>query len=391
MQTILLVDDDDAILFALKRSLKKLHARCIFADSAEKGLQILQEEEVHIVLSDMIMPKMDGLEFLSIVQEKYPNTIRIVLSGYFKFETIFHSLLNGVARTYIEKPWKKEHLEKVLLDSIELSEFSARTKESRWLKSLGSDFPMPTKYFRLVELIQSGATIDEISSLIEESPELCARVLKYVNSAQYGMDITDLKKAVIYLGLNTVASIILLAESIDENSLDPLVQREVRKLERLSVLRKNIQQEFYKEIYGQDVSPISTIASLLANIGWITKFRIEPMETLQEWRLFCKDKVALFSSLEEPWRRPDHFGAFILNLWNLPMSIVQQTKQFYLPYLDQEFDQSLVVPVLVHEIAFSILEEKPLYVPLEWFEKIGLTQEQLEAWVDGKRKVYHEL
>ena len=81
-RTVLFVDDDEAILRSLERGLVDEPYIQLFARSGQEALEILQTEQVHVIVADMRMPGMDGIELLRIVGEKYPHVIKIVLSGY---------------------------------------------------------------------------------------------------------------------------------------------------------------------------------------------------------------------------------------------------------------------------------------------------------------------
>ena len=81
-QTILFVDDEQNVLRSLKRLLYDESWNLFFADSGPKGLEILNQENVDLVVSDVRMPGMDGVAFLKEVKKVYPHIIRIFLSGY---------------------------------------------------------------------------------------------------------------------------------------------------------------------------------------------------------------------------------------------------------------------------------------------------------------------
>ena len=79
---LLLVDDEESILRSLRRMLRRDGYVIHVALSGEEGLAILEREPVGVIVTDQRMPGMTGSQFLSKVKEKYPDTIRIVLSGY---------------------------------------------------------------------------------------------------------------------------------------------------------------------------------------------------------------------------------------------------------------------------------------------------------------------
>lgn len=103
--TILCVDDEKSILNALKRLLRREGYQLLFANSGKEGLEILQEHKVHLVISDQRMPEMSGTEFLEIVKEKYPDVLRIILTGYSDIDSITESINKGNIYKFFFKPW----------------------------------------------------------------------------------------------------------------------------------------------------------------------------------------------------------------------------------------------------------------------------------------------
>lgn len=80
--TVLFVDDEIHILSSIRRATMDESFEALFASSGQEALQIFEKKEISVIVTDMRMPGMDGLALLKIVKEKYPQTVRIVLSGY---------------------------------------------------------------------------------------------------------------------------------------------------------------------------------------------------------------------------------------------------------------------------------------------------------------------
>jgi two-component system response regulator HupR/HoxA len=81
-RTVLFVDDDEIMLRSLERGLFDEPYSMHFASSGDEAIEILQREEVHVIVTDMCMPGMGGLELLKTVKETYPRIVSIVLSGF---------------------------------------------------------------------------------------------------------------------------------------------------------------------------------------------------------------------------------------------------------------------------------------------------------------------
>ncbi len=120
LPSILFVDDESAILSALRRATRKLSACCFFAESGEEGLEILEREAVDIVVSDMKMPGMSGVEFLSAVAVRYPETIRFVLTGHAEYELVMGAVNDAKVYGYLHKPWVNEELQRTLENALQV-------------------------------------------------------------------------------------------------------------------------------------------------------------------------------------------------------------------------------------------------------------------------------
>ncbi|MGE0082582.1 MAG: response regulator [Thiohalomonadaceae bacterium] len=109
--TLLLVDDEENILRALMRVLRRDGYRIFTACCAQEGLRLLaQEPDVGVVISDQRMPGMTGSEFLGLVKERHPATIRIMLSGYTELKAVTDAVNEGAIYKFLTKPWDDDAL-----------------------------------------------------------------------------------------------------------------------------------------------------------------------------------------------------------------------------------------------------------------------------------------
>ncbi|BCK87881.1 regulator of RpoS [Sideroxyarcus emersonii] len=110
VRTLLLVDDEENITSALVRLLRGDGYRILRANSGEAGLQLLAQNEVGVIISDQRMPGMTGVEFLSKVRDLYPDTVRIVLSGYTELNSVTDAINRGAIYKFFTKPWEDDLL-----------------------------------------------------------------------------------------------------------------------------------------------------------------------------------------------------------------------------------------------------------------------------------------
>ena len=109
-KTLLVVDDEENIIRSLRRLFRQEPFTVLTANSGSEGLEILEKQSVSVILSDQRMPGMIGSDFLKIVKDRYPHTIRIVMSGYTELESITSAINDGAVFKFLLKPWEDEKL-----------------------------------------------------------------------------------------------------------------------------------------------------------------------------------------------------------------------------------------------------------------------------------------
>lgn len=130
---ILCVDDEQNILSSLRRLFRAKGYEVLIANGGEEGLAILEKEKVDLVISDMRMPNMTGAVFLEHVRSKYPDIIRLLLTGYSDVQSIIDAINRGEIYRYITKPWDDHDIVLVVKQALERQELE---KEKKRLEEL---------------------------------------------------------------------------------------------------------------------------------------------------------------------------------------------------------------------------------------------------------------
>jgi serine phosphatase RsbU (regulator of sigma subunit) len=150
MATILLVDDDKNILFLLSEALKKYGYDLTLVNSGEKALEILNENEFDLVVSDLQMPKISGIDILSVVKEKYTDTEVLLVTGYGSIKTAVKAMKLG-AFDYLSKPVDVEELRHKVNQALKQKELKIQLAEQQ--KALNEYHEMIQRDMKLAEQI----------------------------------------------------------------------------------------------------------------------------------------------------------------------------------------------------------------------------------------------
>ncbi|VAX26523.1 hypothetical protein MNBD_NITROSPIRAE01-2236 [hydrothermal vent metagenome] len=115
---ILIVDDEPNIRSSLGRLFHREGYETLLAETATDALDILETGPVSVVLTDYLMPGQSGVEFLRVVKKRYPQAIRIVLSGKADMESIMAGVREGVVSHFLLKPWDNNVLKKIIRKAV---------------------------------------------------------------------------------------------------------------------------------------------------------------------------------------------------------------------------------------------------------------------------------
>ncbi len=117
--TLLFVDDEPNILKSLQRLFRSADYIIYTAESGVTGLEILKQQAIDVIISDMRMPQMNGAEFLALAANQCPETIRILLTGYADIESTIAAVNKGKIYSYLNKPWEDNELKIQIANAVE--------------------------------------------------------------------------------------------------------------------------------------------------------------------------------------------------------------------------------------------------------------------------------
>ncbi len=179
---LLLVDDEPGIVKALSRVFRQENYEVLTAGSGEEGLRRLAENTVHLVISDFLMPGMDGARFLREVKSRSPDTIRIMLTGHANTDAVMGAINDGAVYKFILKPWNDDDLRVTVALALEQydlitrnralkAENEKKTKEISALAKLASTHRSRLGIMLHKHQLLSAAQVQELTLLQEKRKE----------------------------------------------------------------------------------------------------------------------------------------------------------------------------------------------------------------------------
>jgi len=134
-KTLLCVDDELSVLSALKRTLRSRDLTVITATSGAQALEVMAGVPVDLVISDMRMPGMDGAQLLEHIRHDWPDTVRILLTGYSDASATIRAVNRGQIFRYLQKPWDEQDLAESVREGLALR---TRLKDEVCFLSMGA-------------------------------------------------------------------------------------------------------------------------------------------------------------------------------------------------------------------------------------------------------------
>ena len=124
---VLYVDDEQTNLFSFKASFRR-DFNVFTANSGEDALKLMETEKIHVIVSDQRMPGMTGIELLQHVKVKYPEPIRILLTGYADINAVIDAINKGEVYRYVTKPWNTDELKTIIIAADEIFKLRKENK-----------------------------------------------------------------------------------------------------------------------------------------------------------------------------------------------------------------------------------------------------------------------
>lgn len=378
MKRILVVDDEVQILKALSRLFLETDYEVITAENGMDALKLIETTEIDMIISDMRMPQLDGYKLLSIVKEKYPKIIRIILSGYAEEKPMFKALLHNVAKLYVFKPWNNEeflqNIQKLFADDNVLN--SQELIDS--IQDMGCTSNMPTNCEKMISLIED-EDIDSLITEIEKDEAISELLIQVAKSAIYGVMPNTVKQASIYIGLHNLKCFMQWACVVTATKQTDNIEKHPELLWKHAYLTNRIFLFFYEAFLHKQPQESTLFAGLMHNIGLILLSRsLQKNGSLKQPNLTANDYVTLENGEYELSHQ--EIGAHFLDLWDIPFPMYEVALYHHRPLDPFIVNHELVSAVhIAQAYAWKALEGTN-HAPVlpEVFAGLGITVEDFE-------------
>lgn len=380
MHSILFVDDEKAILKSLQSLFKGHNYKLYVAQNGKQALNIMSENDIEMVVSDMGMPQMNGHKLLKEVQFLYPKTIRIILGGFSEEKVIYKAVLDGSAKIYLLKPWEPLQMLDVISHLFEFKDMLASRNMLDFIDKIDQLPAVTDIYTKLCALIENEASTAEMAAVIEEDPAISAKILQLINSAFFNKKIGSVKQAVIYLGLNVIKDLVL-STSIFNYVAAVSTPYFNEFFSQQAILTNKILELIYKAFLKKKLPENFMTAGLLHDIGMVmlqqhfsNTYTNAFKESSLQGRPFYVAESEMFAITHQ------EIGGYLLEWWGIPYPIVESSLYHHDPLGGYTVNRDLVCAVhLADYYAWSYLGRKD-FVKLDQrvFQVMGIEQETCE-------------
>jgi HD-like signal output (HDOD) protein/ActR/RegA family two-component response regulator len=354
MMRLLLVDDEPRILSGLSRALRSSGSReweVATATSGAEALARLMETPADVVMSDVNMPGMDGPTLLAEVRKRWPESVRLVLSGY--ADLLASQKLAAIAHQFFDKPLRIAEL----VDSLRRIEGLRQRFADPALRALiggvGELPAAPSMFVELTAIVEDPtATLDDVTQVVRRDPAIAAKVLHLASSAFYarGGPICDLRGAIGRVGGRVVRMVALAAGAFKP---PPRVAAIVDKLQQHGLQAATLAEAIVGDPEHREAA---FCAGLLADIGmtalvtWLPDRYLPLLDARSTEPVHVRERRELGVTHAE-------VGAYLLGLWGLPRIVVEAVSCHHDPTAIGEPGRD---PTLAANVAHALLAGEPV-------------------------------
>ncbi|MGD9601881.1 MAG: response regulator [Gammaproteobacteria bacterium] len=336
MISVLFVDDEAMLLAGLRRQLRPFRHEwdMAFAESAAQAITALEQRPFDVVVSDIRMPGRSGVDLLAEVAERWPRTVRVILSGEADLETACRSV--KVTHQFLAKPTPPDALYQAIARAYRLRALVNDTALVERIGALATLPAIPQLYRELIESLQDpDRSIESIAALIGHDLAMAASVLRLVNSAYFALPrrITDVSEAVTLLGIDLVKTLVLGVGIFEQFGSRGVLADYLHQLCDHSLAVALRAKAIALEVgLDRPTAELAGMAGMLHDVGELVLAANYGDRLAAIVREAGRDHVALWQKEREAFGATHmEIGAYLLALWGLPDPVVEAAAYHHRP------------------------------------------------------------
>jgi HD-like signal output (HDOD) protein/CheY-like chemotaxis protein len=391
---ILFVDDEPMVLQGFRRMMRPFRDKweTQFVESGLQALALMEQERFDVLVTDMMMPGLSGADLLEQVRQRYPRTVRLILSGHAERALVLKCV--NSAHRFLAKPCEPE----VLTAALSHAATIALTFQNEQLAALVGHIDRlpspPAFYFELQQRLESPVvSVEEIGAIIAKDLSMTAQVLKLVNSAFFGLPqkIATPSEAVAYLGLDVVRALVLSLQLMRESKTHGVSVGFIDELWRHSLqVSAGARRIAEMEQAKNSVVNEAAAAGLLHDTGKLI-FVINGADRVQQANQRARAQGIALPDAEREVFGCTHaeVGGHLFNLWGLPKPVVRAVALHHAPTPEpgESFGALTAVhvaDVLMHQSLGQWEGGAPLEIDHAYLAAGGWT-DRLPVWMETIR------
>lgn len=385
---ILFVDDEPKVLHGLKRMLRifRHEWELAFAENGREALEIMEKQSFEVVVSDMRMPVMNGVQLLGQIKKRYPKVVRIILSGESDQGKIMEAV--RISHQFLSKPCDPAVLKSAISRTCNLFDLLNSNTIKRAVSGMESLPSMPAIYSEIMDEFQSrDVSIQRIGRIISKDMAMTTKILQLVNSAFFCLPrhVSSPMQAVVLLGLDIIKSLALtinVFKQFDQKKIPAFFFEHLWDHSLITGrIAKDIASEENKEKTSIDQAFLAGLLHDVGKLALASSFSEQYRDVIALTRKgdvsYCDCETEIFGITHA------EVGAYMMGLWGLPVPLVEAIAFHHSPQTcgDKQFS-----PLTAVHIANALggdepcSEESDLQLDVDYMSVLDMT-DRFPVWM----------
>ncbi|MGE5315267.1 MAG: HDOD domain-containing protein [Acidobacteriota bacterium] len=373
--TVVVIDDEEEVLDSVRTAFKNEPVDVYCFAKGEEALLYMKRQPIDVVIADLRMPAMNGIELLNVASHFAPEAVRVILGTADDKGVGLAAISKGISQQFLQKPWTAHKLRTTIHDILEQRR-ETHIKEMQTLLVTFTELPSaPQFHNRLNGLLKNDDKyLRLIIEEIEKNPALTAKLLRTANSVFFGArkNISNVNDAVRFIGVEYVASLVLAIEAYyqicmqSHGDLSALMEEVWDESLKRAELAKLVAMEWKVKCEPR----LIYVTALLQDIGYVARLCHQP-ELYQRYHALCQLNRGREYEIETHLYTQTHedLAAALLKLWNFPVPIISAIKKHHRYAGDDVTAQVIQVATVLVNGNVEVPHDPALEPAIEEFER----------------------